>query len=233
MPLPARSNSTCQVSFSEPGLLRRVRDEEHRLGGIVARTARRGGRCSCSTGSRASVAGARRRSARRVAKLLVQRLEHAGGFLAAGHAEIQPLFLLRKDRVGIVLTVVAALAAVLLRHRRHHAAAQRPAFGELHALGERQRLVVPGRFVVIVVGRRAAGRSAGISAADCSGDSGVTPRRRARQAGEEAVEPGALLRRERRALRDELAGSAGAARCSCDRLRVAHRLAARRCRAGA
>ena len=64
----------------------------------------------------------------------MQRLEHAGGFFATGHAEIEPLFLSQEDGVGIILTIVPALAAVLLAHGRHHPTAQGPPFGELHAL---------------------------------------------------------------------------------------------------
>src|SRR5262252_827430 len=84
-------------------------------------------------------------------EILGQLLEHAGGFLAAGHAQVQPLLLAQKDRVRIILAVIAALAAILLAHRRHHPPPQRTAVGELHALGERQGLVVPRRRPVVTI----------------------------------------------------------------------------------
>src|SRR3989304_4772693 len=62
----------------------------------------------------------------RLVEFLVQRLERARGFLAAGHAEIEPLFLPQENRVCIVLTIVSALSAILLAHGRHHATPQRP-----------------------------------------------------------------------------------------------------------
>jgi hypothetical protein len=52
----------------------------------------------------------------------------------------------------IVFAVVAALATILLRHRCHHAPAQRLAIGKVHALSERQGLVVPGRAAIVLVG---------------------------------------------------------------------------------
>src|SRR6185369_3191774 len=140
--------------------------------------------------------------ARRLLHLLVKRLHHAGGFLATRHAQVQPLFLAGEDRAGIILAVIAALAAVLLRHRRHQLPAYGLRLGQRHALGQRQRLVVPGRTAVIVLGGR------GRRAVHQGGRLLVAQRRHARaferdKAGEEAVEPFALLRRERRALRNQ------------------------------
>ena len=151
----------------------------------------------------------------------MQRLDHAGGVLAAGHAQIQPRFLAFEDRAGIFLAVVAALAAILLRHRRHQLPAQRLAFGELHALGQRQRLVVPGRAAVVILRILCPAR-------DQRGGLVAGNRRNAEtverhQPGEEAVEPGALLVGERRGLRHQR----GERRRQCSasfRLRREHRL---------
>ena len=89
--------------------------------GIVARRA--GGVRGLSRRSRLQRQPPSRGGRRRGADLGMQRLQHAGGFLAARHAQVQPLLFLGEQRIGIVLAVVAALAAVLLAHRRHHAAA--------------------------------------------------------------------------------------------------------------
>ena len=195
-----------QVELDVPGLLVRARlvearaRQERRFHRIVARAA---GRRPAAAGA---APGSRRGHAARPAPPIssIELLEHAGGVLAARHAEVQPLFLLEEDRVGIVLAVVAALAAILLRHRRHHPPPQRPAFGELHAVGQRHGLVVPGRAVVGLA-------PAASPAPSRSGISPARPPRRQRrhaavqreQAGEKAVEPGALLRGERRAFRQE------------------------------
>ena len=175
----------CQVSFSEPGLLSSVRDTKVASTGLSrerpASPLRRG---DTALARLAGLPQARRR-----ADLRMQRLQHPGGFLAARHAEVQPLFLLLEQRVGVFLAVVAALAAILLAHRRHHLAAQRLAVGELHALGERQRLVVPRRAVV------------GLAADVDAGHQRRRILRRQRrhvavqQPGEEPVQPDALLRR--------------------------------------
>jgi hypothetical protein len=123
----------------------------------------------------------------------VQRLQHPGGFLAAGDAQIEARFGPVRNSVRIVVAIVAALAAILLRHRRHHAPAQRAALRKLHAIGDRHGLVVPGRLAVIAIAGRALQNS------------GALLRRQWRrtacrqQAGKEAVEPGALGFREWRA----------------------------------
>ena len=185
----------CQVSFSEPGLLSSVRDTKVASTGLSrerpASPLRHGGRAW--TGRQLRHGGRRKPTPISAC----ERLEHAGGFLAARHAEVQPLFFLVEQRVGVLLAVVAALAAILLAHRRHHLAAQRLAVGELHALGERQGLVVPGRAVV--------GLDADI---DARHQRRRILRRQRRdvavqQAGEKAVEPDALLGGERRVLRHD------------------------------
>ena len=79
----------CQVSFSEPGLLRRVRDRKRASAGFSREhpgAAAGAAVAAAGVGVLALGAGGGSPSS------LVQRLEHAGGFLAAGHAEIQPLF---------------------------------------------------------------------------------------------------------------------------------------------
>lgn len=128
---------------------------------------------------------------RRLVQLLVQRLQHPRGFLAAGDAEIEPCFATARDRLRIVVAIVAALPAILLRHRGHHLAAHGTAFGELHPVRNRHGLVVPWRFTVVAV--------TGLH------DGGTLLRRQRRghirrqQPGKEAVEPGALRVGERRA----------------------------------
>src|SRR5215471_3111027 len=114
---------------------------------------------------------------RRLVEFLIKSFEHAGGLLAARDAEIEPLLLLQEEDVRIVLAVIAALAAILLSHRRHHPPPQRPAVGKLHALGERQRLVVPRRLPVVAVidWSVGGGISPDISAAFASGEKAVMP----------------------------------------------------------
>ena len=119
--VPARSNSTCQVSFSEPGLLRRRRDRKVASAGLSRE--RPGAADANRQRRRGGVAAPPARRPAALPNSCIERLEHAGGFLAARHAKVQPLLFLREQRVGIVLAVVAALSAILLRHRGHHAAA--------------------------------------------------------------------------------------------------------------
>ena len=139
-----------QIEFDMPGFLFRAffveatAREESGGDRIVARAAGRGNRRGH---------GLRLRRRRRSAELGIEILQHAGGVLAARHAQVQPLFLFGEQRIGVVLAVITALTAILLRHRRHHAARQRLAVGELHAVGERHRRVVPGRAVVFFRGR--------------------------------------------------------------------------------
>ncbi len=132
-----------------PGLVQQTARQERRLYRIVARTARLRrdrGRCGGRSGCRST-----RRKRRRLFQLLVQRLEHPGGFLAAGDTEIETAFGLARNRVGIVVAVIAALAAILLRHRRHHAPAHRAAFCELHTIGNRHGLVVPRCLAIVAI----------------------------------------------------------------------------------
>ena len=138
--------------------------------------------------------GSRRRrwGGRRLVQLLIQRLQHPRGFLAAGDAEIEPRFALACDRVRIVVAIIAALAAILLRHRRHHASPQRPAFGKFHAVSNRHGLVMPWRFAVIAVTGRALHDGGALLG-------GQRRRSVGQQSGEESVQPGTLCLGERRA----------------------------------
>ena len=192
--------AAAEIEIDVPGFLFRSRlveqaaRHECRRDRIVARTAGLRGDRRRRCGRRERRA---RRGRRRLLQFLVQRLQHPGGFLAAGDAEIETRFRLAGDRLGIVVAVVAALAAILLRHRRHHAPPQRAAFGELHAIGNRHGLVVPRRFAVVAI---AGGPCS--TAAPCSADK----RRRTvgrQQPGKEAVQPGALRFGKRRARRND------------------------------
>src|SRR6202044_3814355 len=89
---------------------------------------------------------------------LFRSLEHARGVFAAGHAQVQPLLVFQDDGVGVILAIVAALAAILLAHGRHEPPPQRPALGELHAIADRHGGVMPRRLSIIVVVERAARR---------------------------------------------------------------------------
>ena len=110
-------------------------------------------------------------------RALRKRFEHPRGFLAAGDAEIEPCLALVRDRIRIVVAIIAALAAVLLRHRGHHPPPQRTAVGELHAVCDRHGLVVPGA-------SPSSPSPPGPSIAlVCSGDSGVSRRGRACRPG--------------------------------------------------
>ena len=132
------------------------------------------------------------------ANFAVQRFERAQRLLAARHTQVELGFFVQRDGISVVLAIVAALPAILLAHGRHHPSPQRPAFGELHALVDRHCLIMPGSAVVFVRRSGSAGhqgravlrrkrRDAGVGQAECG--------------GEKSVEPGALLRRERRRLR--------------------------------
>lgn len=91
------------------------------------------------------------RSRRRLVEFFVERLQHASGFLTARHAKVKTRFVFVGDCVGIVVAIVAALAAILLCHGSHHAPAQRPSLGKLHALGNRHGLVVPWCLTIVAV----------------------------------------------------------------------------------
>ncbi len=183
--------------FLRLALVQQSRRQEARLDRRVARVAALGRRLrlrSCR-GARLGLGHLLVGIGGAAAHLLDERLQHAGGFLAAGHAEVQPLLGLLHDLVGVGLAGVAALAAILLRHGRHHAPAQRPALGHVHALGHLEGRVVPRRLVVFAARHRI-------------GEGGIGrggQRRRARalgrqEAGEKAVQPVTLLGREGRAL---------------------------------
>src|SRR5262249_26008697 len=140
---------------------------------------------------------------RSLVEFLIKSLQHAGGFLAARNAEIEPFLLLQKDDVRIVLAVIATLAAILLSHRRHHPSPQRPAVGKFHAFGERQRLVVPWRLPVVAVierplrGRDQPGHQRRVRLRRKGGDARSA---KLKKAGKKAVEPSPLLRGERGAI---------------------------------
>ena len=161
--------------FREPGLLSRVRERNVASTGL-SRDGRRTAWGCWRRRSRRRMPAVRRPARSRFPRYSVLSMRAVS--LPPGTHRFSRSSLPETDRTGIVLAVVAALAAILLRHRRHHAPAQRPAFGKLHALGHRQGLVVPGRF------RHHRHRSCRprvpeISAAACSPESGVTPSRRA------------------------------------------------------
>ena len=136
---------------------------------------------------------------RRRADLRSQRFQHAQRLLAARHAQIEPLLRLAGQRIGIVGAVVAALPAILLRHGRHQARRDRLAVGKPHAFVERHGGIMPGRG--IVAGERRGRRSSHIG---WSGDADRAGHAAGRECGgKETGEPGALLGRERRALRHQ------------------------------
>jgi len=70
---------------------------------------------------------------RRLVQFLMQGLQHPGGFLAAGNAQIEPRFGLAGDRIGIVVAIVAGTGRNPAAPSRPSSAAARAAFGELHA----------------------------------------------------------------------------------------------------
>jgi hypothetical protein len=129
------------------------------------------------------------------AEFLVELLEHAHRLSAAGLAKVQALFALEEDGIGVVRAVVAALAAILLRHGGHQLLRLGLVLGEVHAVGDRHRRVVPGRVVVVgepgTGGRSLARREGGRPL-----DGG------AEQRGEVARQPGALVGAEGGALGD-------------------------------
>ena len=131
--------------------------------------------------------------------LLEQPLQHAARFLAAGNAQVELGLRPRRDGRRVGLAQIAALSAILLRHGREQLALQRPPFGKLHALVDRHGGVVPGGLAVVTVSGQRPGGSAG-QLAGHRRDAGLGVERQ--QAGEETVEPGALLHRERRAVGD-------------------------------
>jgi hypothetical protein len=174
--------------------------DECRVNWIVARAAGRSQRHGRRLPRRGL--GACRRWRR--CELLIELLEHAGGVLAARHAQVQPLFFFREQRVGVILAIVAALAAILLRHRRHHLPPQRPAIGELHAFGQRHGRIVPGRAVIgilwpILPRIDETGQQFRHIGGGQRRDAALQPV----EAGEQAIEPGALLRRKWRGFGEE------------------------------
>ena len=199
-----------QVQLNVPGLFARAffvqpgaREESDRAGPIARRSRKgRGDGLGWRRGRRRRFGGCRRDGLRfgrcgDRAKFGIERLEHAGGFLATRDTEVQPLLAFAEDRVGVVLAVIAALATILLTHRRHHPPPQRPALRELHALGERHGGIMPGRFAVIAVGRWPARLRRDADRRDQRRAFGGAERIDAaverQQPGEKAIQPGALL----------------------------------------
>ena len=174
-----------------PALLSRRR--ETNVAGTGLSRERPGSTTTAGTAAAAGAAAGARRRGRRLVHFLMQRLQHPGGFLAAGNAEIEPRLAFARDRFRIVVAVIAALAAILLRHRRHHAPAQRAAFGEFHAVGDRHGLVVPRRFAVVAIAGGPLHHRRALLRRQRRGTIG------GQQTGEEAVQPGALRFGERRA----------------------------------
>ena len=174
-----RSKSTCQVSFSEPGLLSRVRETTVAVDRIVARAARRRLRPQprSSRARRAARGRARRAGAAPISS--IQLLEHARGVLAARHAEVQPLLLLEDDRRGVFL-------AACSRTGRNPAAPSPPSCGAA-AAGLRRASC----------GRRSAWRDR--ATASPSSASAMRPRRRA--ASSAGHQRGRFFRRQRRCRR--------------------------------
>src|SRR5262249_53851228 len=202
------------IEFEVPGLFCRTGFVEpragmkYRFGRIVARAAALSG----YRGNRAIPHGRGRHGRWRfdrrslVVELLIKRLERAGGLLAAGNAEIEPLLLLQKDCIGVIFAVVAALPAVLLPHGCHHAPAQRTVLGERQALGERHRRIVPGSLAVVAVFERPFRDRRKLR--DQRRVGFRRQRRRAsgklEKACKKAVEPGTLFRSKGRALRNQI-----------------------------
>ncbi len=134
----------------------------------------------------------------RVTHFLVEPFQHAQGLLAAGNAQVELAFLSQEQGIGVVFTGIAALTAVLLPHGGHHAAAQRPAFRQFHAFVDGQGLVVPqGLAVVAVIQGIGGGRLLPVLV----GGRGF--RLQAEYPGEEPVQPGPLLIRERGVFGDQ------------------------------
>src|SRR5262249_18901430 len=115
--------------------------------------------------------------------------ELALGFFAAWHTAAEVSFGAGPYGFGIGLAEIAALAAIELGHRRHQLALRLAILGGCQALGHRERAVVP-REVFIRLRRRGI-----LGCGDFTADAEI--------GGEEAVQPGALLARERRVLGDQ------------------------------
>ena len=139
--------------------------------------------------------GLHRRRRDRIAALRFERrqklLQLALGLLAARHAAAHVGLGARPYRLGIGLAEIAALAAIELGRRRHELALWFSVTGQRQALGHGERRIVPGLIFVRFVGFGCRGIRGGGLAVD------------AKIGGEKAVQPGALLARERRALRDQ------------------------------
>ncbi len=182
--------------------------QENGLAGRLTRGADRDSRFRPGLGGRQRDGGGRGHG--RV-ELGSQALDQPRGLLAAGGAQVQPFLIAEEDRVGVVGAGVAALAAVLLRHGGHQTRRERPASRHAHALGGRDRRVVPG---CLVVGgqHRAVRDHRGARQAE-PGLPGLQQclgrRDRPERRCEEARKPHALLLRERRRLGHEVQAGNG------------------------
>ena len=87
----------CQVSFAEPGLLSRVR--ETKVASPDCRASVPGAPCGLGDERSGRLAGLPRPPG--PSRFRHERLQHPGGFLAARNAQVQPLFVLREQRVGV------------------------------------------------------------------------------------------------------------------------------------
>ena len=76
-----------------------------------------------------------------------QFLERAGGRLAAGNTAGQLLLFAARDRLGVAVAEVTALAAIELPHRGHQPVLDRLRGGERKAVVERQCRIVPGKIL--------------------------------------------------------------------------------------
>ena len=200
--LPFRSNSMCQVSFAEPDLLRRARDRKRASAGFSREHpgAAAGAAVAPAGGVSTIAAGA----AGWVVSSWCSDLRVRAVSLPPGTHEIQPRLFLKEDGVGIVLTIVSALSAVLLTHCRH----QPPADADAPPPASCGRKAPwPGRARArrrypraAGGGRRAEIEAAGQQSRGLFGRERRDPGFKREQAGEQAVEPGALLGAERRRL---------------------------------
>src|ERR1700732_2713403 len=88
-----------------PALVEQTPRYERRRRGIVAGPAELGDGYCDRRGRRCRVC----RRSRRLFQLLMERLEHPRGFLAAGDTKIEASFRLARNRFGIVVAIITAL----------------------------------------------------------------------------------------------------------------------------
>ena len=192
----------CQVSFSEPGLFRRRRERNVAMAGLSRER-------PSGEEAGAGAAGCKERCRRLgngAVELGVQLLEHAGSFFAARHAKVQPLS-------RILRTARSHSPCSYSRTGRNPAAPSPPSCrrgsGRPSASFMRSAIGMAGSCQGAPSSSSVTGAPpARGGAVDQSGQQlsgvGIGEWRdaflQAEQSGEKAVEPGALLRRERRRL---------------------------------